>query len=129
VVNYAGCPIVWASKLQTETALSSTESEYMALSQTLREVLPLLRLVKELSAAGFDLSTATTRIHCKVFEDNSGALEMARTPKMCPRTKHMNLKYHHFREDVSDGSVSIHAIDNLDQLADISTKPLGLVLF
>jgi hypothetical protein len=129
VITYAGCPIVWASKLQTEIALSSTESEYVALSQSLREVLPLMRLVKELSMAGFTMAAETPKIHCKVFEDNSGALEMARTPKMRPRTKHMNLKYHHFREAVQSGDVTIHAIHTLDQLADIFTKPLAVDLF
>jgi hypothetical protein len=88
-----------------------------------------MRLVKELSLAGFLLATATPKIHCKVFEDNSGALEMARTPKMRPRTKHINLKYHHFREAVQAGEVTIHAINTLDQLADIFTKPLAVDLF
>jgi Reverse transcriptase (RNA-dependent DNA polymerase) len=49
VIMYGGCPLVWASRLQTEIALSSTESEYVCLSQTLREVLPLMALVQELS--------------------------------------------------------------------------------
>jgi hypothetical protein len=129
LINYAGCPVVWASRLQTEIALSSTESEYVALSQALREVIPLMRLVNELEKAGFDFPIQTPKVHCKVFEDNSGALEMARTPKMRPRTKHMNLKYHHFREAVRDGLVSIHAISTHDQLADIFTKPLAVDLF
>ena len=33
VINYAGCPLTWASRLQPETALSTTEAEYMALSE------------------------------------------------------------------------------------------------
>jgi len=44
LLQYAGCPIIWASKLQTEIALSSTEAEYIALSTAMREVIPLLRL-------------------------------------------------------------------------------------
>eukprot|EP00957_Ditylum_brightwellii_P143310 10918077-Ditylum_brightwellii.AAC.1 len=32
VIKYANCPIMWASKLQAEIALSSTEVEYIALS-------------------------------------------------------------------------------------------------
>ena len=87
-----------------------------------------MRLVNELSSAGFHMNTSTPRIHCKVFEDNSGALEMAKTPKMRPRTKHMNLKYHHFREAVQDGLVSIYAINTLDQQADLLTKPLKVEL-
>ena len=30
MILYAGCPIIWCSKLQTEIALSTTESEYIA---------------------------------------------------------------------------------------------------
>ena len=63
--------------------------------------------------------------HCKAFEDNSGALEIARLPKMRPRTKHINTKYHHFREYVASGKVSLHAVKSEDQLADCLTKPLG----
>lgn len=129
IIQYANCPVVWASKLQTEIALSWTESEYVSLSQSLREVLPLMRLVTELDKAGFSMSTVTPKVHCKVFEDNSGALEMAKTPKMRPRTKHMNIKYHHFREAVAQKIVTIHKIGTLDQLADIFTKPLGHALF
>jgi hypothetical protein len=129
LITYGNCPLIWASRLQTEIALSSTESEYISLSQSLREVLPLMRLVKELGQAGFHLATDTPTVHCKVFEDNVGALTMAQTPKMRPRTKHLNLKYHHFREAVEDGTVSIQAIRTHDQLADIFTKPLGYDLF
>jgi hypothetical protein len=53
-----------------------------------------MRLVQELVSAGFHLLVDTPKVHCQVFEDNSSALEMARTPKMCPRTKHIDLKYH-----------------------------------
>ena len=39
--SYAGCPISWASKMQTQTALSTTEGEYIALSMALREQIPI----------------------------------------------------------------------------------------
>ena len=32
VILYASCPVIWASKLQSEIALSTTESEYLAIS-------------------------------------------------------------------------------------------------
>ncbi len=39
--------MIWASKMQTEIALSSTEAEYIALSQSMREVLPIMWLLEE----------------------------------------------------------------------------------
>jgi hypothetical protein len=124
IIKYAGCPLVWASRLQTEIALSTTESEYISLSTSLREVLPLMELIRELEGAGFVFTKDKPRIYCEAFEDNEGALEMARSPKMRPRTKHINIKYHHFRDAVTRGDITIHAIDTGDQQADIFTKPL-----
>ncbi len=69
------------------------------------------------------------KLHCKLFEDSSGALEIAKVPKMRPRTKHLNVKYHHFRSFVTDGLVSIHHVSTEDQIADIFTKALSQDLF
>ena len=49
VIMYAGCPITWGSKIQTEIALSTTESEYIALSTAMREVVPFMGLMKEIA--------------------------------------------------------------------------------
>jgi hypothetical protein len=84
-------------------------------------------LVTELKEASFDVPGATPAVHCTAFEDNNGALEMANTPKMRPRTKHMNIKYHHFREAVRLKKVSIWAVGTLDQIADIFTINYGMV--
>ena len=64
-----------------------------------------------------------------VYEDNRGALELAKMPKLRPRTKHIALKYHHFREHVRNGKVRIHAIDTREQLADIFMKALPCEAF
>ena len=63
-----------------------------------------------------------------MFEDNSGAIKLARLPKMRPRTKHINVKFHHFREYVTNGIISIHDVTTQQQLADIFMKPLGVEL-
>ena len=55
VITYAGCPITWASKLQSLTALSSTEAEYIALSTSLRDQIPLMEMLKEVQAEGIDV--------------------------------------------------------------------------
>ena len=59
-----------------------------------------------------------------MFEDNKGAIELANEPKYRPRTKHIGLKWHHFREHVKNGTVKVKYIDTKEQLADCLTKPL-----
>jgi hypothetical protein len=129
IIKYAGCPMHWASKMQTEIALSSTEAEYIALSQSMREVIPIMWLLQEAYQHGVPVLTKPPKIHCKVFEDNEGAIEIAKVPKMRPRTKHLNIKYHHFREEVKKGNISICHVETKEQTADIFTKPLDEALF
>jgi len=126
---YAGCPIVSKSQLQMEIALSSTESEYTGLSYALREVIPIIGLLQEMKSHGIKVHEDGASIHCKAFEDNSGALEMATVHKWRPRTKHIATKLHHFRSYVNDGTITVHKIDTADQPADILTKPLSWEAF
>ena len=128
VINYANCPVVWASKLQTEIALSTTESEYIAFSQSLRDVIPLLGLLGELRDV-VPNDPRTPKMHFKVFEDNRGCIDLVRTPRMRPRTKHIALKYHHFRKHVADGTISVEYFETGRQVTEIFTKALSDVQF
>ena len=98
IVCFTGVPITWVSKLQTITALSTTEADYIALSTSLREVIPLMGMLMEAQEHGLQVDFLLLKVHCTVLEDNSGALELARLPKIHPRTKHINQSFHHFRE-------------------------------
>jgi hypothetical protein len=129
VITYAACPIVWASKLQTEVALSTTESEYNGISTSLREVIFLMQIVDEAKRLDWKVFDGIPTIHCKVFEGNSGALEMVRLPKMRPRTKHLCVRLHHFREYVRAKKISINKIPTAFQLGDSATKPQPEALF
>jgi hypothetical protein len=124
VISYAQCPIVWGSKLQTEIALSTMEAEYIALSTSAREVIPLLSLAQEAATFGVINKVETPIIRCKIFEDKEGAVEMANVPKMRPRTKHLNIKYHFFRQYVEKGILQVLHIAGEQQIADVLTKPL-----
>ena len=95
VIMFVGCPITWQSKLQTEIALSTTESEYIVLSTAIRETIPFLNLLKEISST-FGLSTSTPTFNIKVWEDNESCIKVANSPKFTPRTKYIAIKYHHF---------------------------------
>ena len=125
IINYAGCPLLWKSQLQTQIALSSTESEYTGLSYALRDAIPIMQLLKEMKAMGFPIHTPKARVHCHVFEDNSGALEMARIHKYRPRTKHLNVRLHRFRDYVERKETSINPINTNDQPADYLKKALN----
>ena len=129
IISYGGCPVLWASKLQTEVVLSSTESEYVGLSESLRIAIVMMGLLLEMKSFGIPISKTTPKVFCKLFEDNAGAIHLAKVPKMRPRTRHINQKYHHFREWVKSGLIEILPIDTLEQPADLMTKPLDLASF
>jgi hypothetical protein len=124
-----GCPIIWASKLQGETALSTTKAEYSACSEALRNVIPLMDLLEETTALGINVAPPKTKILCNLFCDNSGACELIRLPKLRPCTKHINTKLHHFREHVASGRISVQQVTTNEQVANITTKPLASPLF
>ena len=123
VLVYFGCPLIWVSKLQSEISLSTVEAEYVALSQAMRDVIPFIDLVKEMDGI-FDYASPKVDLHCTLFEDNNGALELAMKPRYRPRTKHIAIKYHHFRDHVTKGMVTVKPIDTAEQLADQFTKGL-----
>jgi hypothetical protein len=90
----------------------------------MKEGIPTMWLLQEAADQGINFINTKPKVHCTVFEDNEGAIEIANVPKMRPRTKHLNLKYHHFREEVKKGTISTYHVGTKDQMADIFTKPL-----
>jgi hypothetical protein len=116
--------------LQTEIALSTTEAEYIALSQAIRELLPMRELFQEIGSSLKLKCAIPTILHSTVFEDNNGALSLATSPKISPRTKHIAVKYHHFRSKIGvDKGIIIQRVDTTEQKADIFTKGLGAQQF
>ena len=124
VIMYFGCPLIWGSKLQSEISLSTVESEYVALSQAMADVIPFLDQVQEQMDKIFETESPKVNVQCTLFEDNNGALELAMKPRYRPRTKHIAIKYHHISEHVTRGLVSVKPIDTTEQLADQFTKGL-----
>ena len=128
LIYYAGCPIHWSSKMQSEIALSTAESEYIALSQAMRETIPFMRFMTELDII-FPIYLPKPKLFCKIFEDNEACISMATSLKFTPRTKHLALKYHHFRSWVHKGFLEVVHVPTTEQLADTLTKPLEYQLF
>mmetsp|Transcript_38553 Transcript_38553/g.44928 ORF Transcript_38553/g.44928 Transcript_38553/m.44928 type:complete len:122 (-) Transcript_38553:914-1279(-) len=110
-----------------EISLSTTEAELIALSHSLRDVLPLMDFLQELSTCFPELKKMPI-LHGTIFEDNQNCVDIVNCPKMRPRTKHIALKYHHFRSHVGK-KISIQKVAGDNQSADILTKPLADALF
>ena len=128
VIMYANCPVYWKSSLQTEIALSTAEAEYIALSQALREVIPLMTLFEEINQT-FPMLIQSPNFVCKVHEDNQSCIRMAMSEKFTPRTKHIALKYHHFRSFLKAEKLQLSYCRTEDQKAGILTKPLPDKIF
>jgi hypothetical protein len=139
VITFCGCPISWCSKLQTEIALSTTESEYIALSTATRDLLPLRRILEDITSSSFISLAPRTSQHpsvtytlppSKVYEDNAACIVLATTEThFKPRTKHISLKYHHFHDQIRLGHLEIIKVDTHSNIADIFTKPLSKLKF
>jgi len=149
VIFYQGCPVLWVSKMQTQCALSTMESEYLALSQSMRDLIPLREILKEINKHVFNKSVQIPRCVAnsksfsdivsheseetippsKVYEDNHACLKFARLPRLTPRTKHIAVPYHWFRSKVEQLEIVIEPISTEKQLADQFTKPLSLDKF
>jgi hypothetical protein len=135
VITFCGCPITWCSKLQTEIALSTTESEYIALSTATRHLLPIRRILEDIHAVSYiKLNVTQSRTNTssfnlapsKVYEDNTACIVLATTESTFkPRTKHVSLKYHHFHDQIKLGHLQIIKVDTHNNIADIFTKPLS----
>ena|SRR6266496_2936272 len=97
-------------------ALSSTEAEYVALSEASREAMWLRHLFGEL---GF-----IQKEPILLLGDNDGSIAMAKNPEFHKRTKHVDIRWHWVRELVGDGLINIVDCRDPQQTADILTKQL-----
>ena len=83
-----------------------------------------MELLNEMKKYNFPISDNTPRVKCRVFEDNSGAIEISTTHIYRPGTKHLNNKLHHFRDYVMRKEIEILPVRSEDQQADYLTKPV-----
>ena len=128
LICIARCPVTWTSKLQSKRTLSTAEVEYVALSTAMRELIPFIRFIKELSTI-IEMEEHKPKMKISVYGDNEGAICMANALKFTPRTKHIALKNHQFRSHDKNKIIKILSIDTDKQTADILTKPLEITTF
>ena len=91
VMTMGGCPVHWTSKVQTKTALSTTEAEHIALCHSFRECIPMRRFFNDM-LKNFGLEElCPVAVKSQIFEDNNGVISTATTPKMTTRMKHIDV--------------------------------------
>ena len=118
---YAHGPVTWYSKTQRTVALSSTEAEYMSLSEACRDAQWLRQLLTDLSLAPVGPTT--------IYEDNQSAIALTRNPENHSRNKHIDVRHHYCRELVENGVVAIKYLSTTRMVADMLTKALRSELF
>ena len=109
--------------------MSSAGAEYVAMNWALRQALPLIHLLKEFNCVFHEAQCSPPSFKCKVYEDNNACISITESENFTPRTKHIALKYHWFREYAKRKVFGIMYISTTEQLADYLTKPLGKDLF
>ncbi|RUS90533.1 hypothetical protein EGW08_001710 [Elysia chlorotica] len=110
--------ISWKSKRQQSVALSSCEAEYMAMSSATQEGKFLLALVNDMY---LDLNDFT--LNC----DNQGAIALSKNPIQHQRSKHIDIRYHFIRDEISKGLMKVQYVPSEENLADVFTKPVSRV--
>lgn len=115
IFNMANGAISWKSARQKTVALSSTEAEYMALSETIQEAAWLIQLSKEMGMIINPLN-----IHC----DNQSAIKLTKSEGYNPRTKHIDIRYHFIREKIKNGEIIVKFLPTTKMVADSLTKPV-----
>ncbi|GJY45790.1 retrovirus-related pol polyprotein from transposon TNT 1-94 [Tanacetum coccineum] len=108
-----GCVVSWKATLQHVVALSTTEAEYMALTEAVKEAIWLRGLLEEL---GVELNTVA--VNC----DNQGAIHLSRNHVFHERTKHINVRYHFIREVLEAKTVKVLKVGTEHNVADALTK-------
>ncbi|GJT14077.1 retrotransposon protein, putative, ty1-copia subclass [Tanacetum coccineum] len=108
-----GCVVSWKATLQHVVALSTTEAEYMALTEAVKESIWLKGLLIEL---GVNLRSVV--VNC----DNQSAIHLSRNAMFHERTKHINVRYHFIREIVESKEIGVAKIGTKDNAADAFTK-------
>jgi hypothetical protein len=117
-IKLANCIFSWQSRQQSRIAYSSTEAEYVALSDCSKQVVWIRSLLEELE---YDLAPIP------ICGDNQGSIFMASNPVTEKRNKHVDIKWHGVREFVQEGLIELFFVEGANNPADMFTKNLGYV--
>ena len=120
VFTIAGGPVSWRSTLQSTVALSTTEAEYMAVTEAFKEAIWLHGLVEDLGII---------QKQVEVFCDSQSAICLAKNQVYHGRTKHIDVRFHFIREIIDEGNILLQKIRTADNPADMLTKVVTGIKF
>lgn len=114
-----GGTISWSCKKQTCVSLSSTEAEFVALCEAVKEALWIKYVMKDLDRSILNPIT--------IFEDNQSCIKMFENQKISNRTKHIDIKYHFVKEVINNQEdIILKYCPSKEMIADMMTKPLPI---
>jgi hypothetical protein len=113
--------VSWKSRSQKSVTFSSTEAEYVAISEMCAEIMFLKQVLEFLKIK--------VVLPIIVRVDNVGAIYLAQNAVSGPKMKHVDVQYHFVQEYIKDGIVNIVFVKSEDNNSDIYTKNLGEELF
>jgi hypothetical protein len=113
IFTLARGPVSWRSTLQTTVALSTTEAEYMAVANAIKEAIWLHGLIEDLGILQKSV---------KVLCDSQSAIHLAKNQVHHARTKHIDVRFHFVREILEEGDILFQKIGTADNLTDMLTK-------
>ena len=120
VFTLAGGPISWRSTLQSTVALSTTEAEYMAVTEAFKEAIWLQGLIKDLGIVQKNVN---------IFCDSQSAICLAKNQVHHGRTKHIDVRFHFIREIIDEGNILLLKIQTAENPADMLTKVVSRIKF
>ena len=116
-ISETGPVISWKSRKQPTIDLSTCEAEYMALVSAIQEGIYLQSFLNEVSKLD--------RTHFNLLCDNQGAIALAKNPIKHQRSKHIDIKYHFIRDEITKKRLNVKYIPTDDNVADVFTKPMS----
>ncbi|KAH9722760.1 Integrase catalytic domain-containing protein [Citrus sinensis] len=110
----------WKASLQSVVALSTTEAEYTAAAEAFKEAIWLRGMINEL---GYEQSFIA------ILCDSQSAISLSKNQVHHEKTKHIDIKLHFIRLEVSKGTVKLVKVHTSNNVADMLTKPVPMAKF
>lgn len=111
----------WSSRKQTSVATSTSEAEYISMSECAKRIALSKQYLAEI---GLDMSSAIA-----LYGDNVAAQAWSSDSTSMRKAKHIEVRYHYIRQKVSDNTIVTQDIATSENMADFFTKPLDRTKF